>query len=580
MRQLEDPRIIRQMSHSGIKAEKYNCGPTDLVGTPDELRGRLSKDARARLEAAIAEIVAVEAPIQLDALIRKIGKRFGYKRVPRNRQRTIAYRIPGGVLIKEGNRSFVWREGSSAATWRAYRVSNGGRTVSEIPTTELANALVSVAENSTTALDHEGLYRKTIALFGLSRLTAKSIDYLEEALVLAIIRGDLVDEGAQVSPTSSALNSSEAVEVIEVSAGEEPEYETLSEDSEVVAKQNDSLEVAPGITFKCWSLKPGTSISPLVGNQRKGIYVLEFEDSHRYVGLTNDIVTRLSTHRHGSAHHSAWDDIVTLWFREMPEGDLRQAEREEIQRQLSLGHKLRNKVMNFGHTQGSALDVEVAIEYQKHWLLGDGEYELPDLESRMHLKSNQKSKLLSHVPKDVPEEIYECVLDDISFFLSAIIPNAVSLEKKYWTISDWPSTAGGRLATLNVGALEFAYFPRRPFTDPSSFSDDTDYFVFFNLPADIMDFGDEIDLNEVEVSFKTDTFTGVAAKMIYPMVETTHVGVPVGFVRDFFENDPEMLPKARQFAIDLMAYRDSGIFRRFHSSALTDEVFEHYRKNR
>lgn len=147
------------MNNCGILVEDYVCGPTSIVGTREDLQGRLTKDARTRLEAAIAEVVAVEAPIELDALAKKIGKRFGYQRVAQRWKRAITYRIPGGVLVNEGARTFVWPEGSSPATWRGYRASDGARTVAEIPATELANAIVAAVADSAGGLDHIGAYR-------------------------------------------------------------------------------------------------------------------------------------------------------------------------------------------------------------------------------------------------------------------------------------------------------------------------------------------------------------------------------------------------------------------------------------
>ncbi|AKK09122.1 DUF3320 domain-containing protein [Corynebacterium testudinoris] len=187
------------MSDCGIIAEEYVCSPTEIVGTQDELKGRLTRDARARLEAAIQEIVSVEAPIELDALTRKVGKRFGYQRVAKRWKRTITYRIPGGVLVGEGSRSFVWPEEASPSTWRRYRKSNGARTIGEIPTTELANAIVAAVADAPEGLDHIAAYRAAMALFGLTRLTESASSYLEEALTLAVIRGDLHDEGTTVS---------------------------------------------------------------------------------------------------------------------------------------------------------------------------------------------------------------------------------------------------------------------------------------------------------------------------------------------------------------------------------------------
>lgn len=229
------------------------------------------------------------------------------------------------------------------------------------------------------------------------------------------------------------------------------------------------------------------SIAPLIQDIRRGIYVLEFEDGCRYVGMSTNVTARFTTHIHGSSHHQGWTDVVALRFREMLEGNLREAELDEIQRQLSLGFVLRNKQLNFGHRQDSKFDEAVSVEDQKHWALGDGKYNLPDLRKRPTTKQKKKSKLLSQVPSTVSAEVYEGVLSDLEFCLSHIIPNAVALENKYWTVSDWPNTAGGRLATLSVGALELAYFPRTLFPDPSGFSDEEMHVTFFNLPPYLLE---------------------------------------------------------------------------------------------
>lgn len=565
------------MNDCGILVEDYVCGPTTVVGTQGELKGRLTKDARARLEAAIGEVVAVEAPIELDALARKVGRRFGYQRVAKRWKRTIAYRIPGGVLVSEGPRSFVWPEGSSPSTWRGYRASDGARTVAEIPTTELANALVAAVAESPEGLDHVGAYRAAMALFGLSRLTSLATDYLEEALALAVIRGDLMDEGTKVVLAPAISPSAEATTVTDAAADTVTAPPSPRTSAEAVAQQATSIDAGGGVVFKRWALQPGMSIVPLIQHHRRGIYVLEFEDGCRYVGLSKNVISRFTTHVHGSSHHEGWKDVVALRFREMPEGNLREAEIDEILRQQSLGYELRNKDMNFGHRQKTMLDDVVSVEDQKHWALGDGQYDLPDLNKRPALGPGEQSKLASHVPSKVSEKVYDGVLDDLAFCLSHIIPDAVDLESKYWTISDWPSTAGGRLATLNVGALELAYFPRKPIVPEIDVADglvaETNV-VYFNLPPHVLE--DEDD----GFYFKFDGTLGVIERVTYNMTAAVRIGVPVGTLRKFFDTNPEFLTDARVFALDVMRYQDSAIFRRHHSRALAGEVFEHHQRLR
>lgn len=73
------------------------------------------------------------------------------------------------------------------------------------------------------------------------------------------------------------------------------------------------------------------------------------------------------------------------------------------------------------------------------------------------------------------------------------------------------------------------------------------------------------------------TLVAFLQRVNYNMTQTIRACLPVGKLRNLFENDPELLAEARVFALDIMRYRDSGIFRRFHSSRLADEVFEFHK---
>ncbi|WCZ36142.1 hypothetical protein CHEID_02905 [Corynebacterium heidelbergense] len=150
-----------------------------------------------------------------------------------------------------------------------------------------------------------------------------------------------------------------------------------------------------------WPLSPGQSIAPLIRRDRRGIYVLEFANGELYVGQSVDVVTRFATHVHGSSHHEPWAYIIALRFRPIPEGDLGEAERSEIQRLRIAGHTLRNKVGNLGHRQPAPLDAVVSIEKQHHKATGAPSYTLNRLHEHLtasHPLSESRTQASSTPP--------------------------------------------------------------------------------------------------------------------------------------------------------------------------------------
>lgn len=216
--------------------------------------------------------------------------------------------------------------------------------------------------------------------------------------------------------------------------------------------------------FKRWELEDPSTVAAIFEGCRRGIYVLHFENGERYVGQATDVVTRYSTHRHGSRHHAAWTDIVAIEFLEVPEGDLDGPERETIQRHRSQ-RQLRNKTFNFGHSEPSVLDPVVPVEVQRHWATGQPEYDAASFALAARRAPGPTPKLLTKrrgqelLPDGRP--VWEAVVDELAQIVLQLIPHAVETEARFWCISDYPETAGGRFATLNVGWLELAAFPRR-----------------------------------------------------------------------------------------------------------------------
>ncbi len=216
--------------------------------------------------------------------------------------------------------------------------------------------------------------------------------------------------------------------------------------------------------FKHWTLEDPSTVAAIFDGCRRGIYVLYFENGERYVGQATDVVTRYSTHRHGSRHHPAWTDIVAIEFLEVAEGDLDGFERETIQHHRSQC-RLRNKTFNFGHSEPSVLDPVVPVEVQQHWATGQPEYDAALFAVASRRAPGPIPKLLTKQRGQelLPDgrTVWETVIDELAQIILHLIPNAVDTEARFWSISDYPETAGGRFATLNVGWLELAAFPRK-----------------------------------------------------------------------------------------------------------------------
>lgn len=219
--------------------------------------------------------------------------------------------------------------------------------------------------------------------------------------------------------------------------------------------------------MKKWAIGSLSSVQALFPGERRGIYILHFENGEQYVGQTVDVVSRFAEHRHGSAHHEPWEDLTAIEFLSVPEGGLDLLEREWIGRRRTEA-ALRNKAFNFGHAEPSPLDEVMPARLQGHWATGQAHYDPEQFLTALRLsRSNGDPKLLStrRGLEELPDGrlVWEAVVDELAQVVAQVIPNAVETEGRFWSLSDYPGTAGGRFATLNVAGLELAFFPRARF---------------------------------------------------------------------------------------------------------------------
>lgn len=325
------------------------------------------------------------------------------------------------------------------------------------------------------------------------------------------------------------------------------------------------------VTFRRFCVAGLDSIAPLLPrDQRRGIYVLEFANGEQYVGQALNAVTRFAAHRHGSGHHRPWQDIVAFQFFPVPEGPLTPVEFDHIARLRGEGARLRNRVGNLGHRQPSGLDELIPVEDQEHWVLGQGSFGVCDFPP---LLDGVESKLTHRLRKRNPQLLTK-VLADLNFSLRYLIPNASDLEGEFWTLSDFPSTSGGRFATLNLGVLEFLYFPRvqMPFKGGVE-----ECCAFINFPEGA--FIEERDWR-VGVEFVHPDYSNIVFGCNeYNLCKVDYVRMPVGNLAHFMESDLRLLEVCRGMVVELMRQSNSNLFRRWHSRSLVSEAICHEATN-
>ncbi|WP_160159463.1 GIY-YIG nuclease family protein [Actinomyces culturomici] len=321
------------------------------------------------------------------------------------------------------------------------------------------------------------------------------------------------------------------------------------------------------------------SVAPIFRSGARGIYVLVFANGERYVGQTVDFTHRFATHRHGGRHHAPWTDIVGVEFRRIDEGDLTGAERETIAQQRALGHRLRNKTWNFDFAGSSALDHWIPPVQQEHWSTGGGVRDLAAIASAARRPSGPEPRLFTERrgraswafnEGDERWTVADLVVADLAAILDAI-PQIVELEGEYWTISDFPSTSGGRFATLNAGSLELLYIPRwEEELGQGPVWTRTPCSRLNLLPGTFI-----TDEGEWNPALPDEVFGWIAAadRVEYPMTWMDQITVPVGLLPELMDI-AFMQSAVRRTSLALMRKGPSSMFKRWHSPELARRAYE------
>lgn len=163
----------------------------------------------------------------------------------------------------------------------------------------------------------------------------------------------------------------------------------------------------------------------------------------------------------------------------------------------------------------------------------------------------------------------------MAFAVSRLIPNAPELEGEYWSISDYPATATGRFATLNVGNLELMYHPRARTDIDLRDPDRQELVCCLNLPANEHTSPDPTQrLLTVDEDVMPDYHFELWDAM-YPMTRTLRLAQPIGLFHQFNGDLLDEVTESGQFlALSLMRRGRNTLFNRYHSVALADYVYD------
>ena len=169
--------------NSDVNAEAYR--PADLAGCGFELEpGRFYEPSyRCAIEAAVAHVVACEAPLFEDLLVRRVARAHGIGRAGRSVRETILSAVdPRCARSDEDEQRVIWPPGESPVPARPFRgVDAATRNHAEVPLAELAGLATRIRASQAGADPIKAM----AAELNLSRIEAATRGRLERALAVA-----------------------------------------------------------------------------------------------------------------------------------------------------------------------------------------------------------------------------------------------------------------------------------------------------------------------------------------------------------------------------------------------------------
>lgn len=171
---------------------------------PTWLLDQLPQDSAAEVvRGEIDDIIAAEAPILLDRLLRLAGYRFGLQKVHTKRQELIEPYVPPHLIRRSANHDkVVWPEEEGPEGYTSYRIPapDSRRPVSRIPYEELRNAMVEQIWSHPEGVSPDALVWLVNSEFGGQRVKSSTGDRLRRVIDAAVREGTLqIKDGAVVA---------------------------------------------------------------------------------------------------------------------------------------------------------------------------------------------------------------------------------------------------------------------------------------------------------------------------------------------------------------------------------------------
>jgi hypothetical protein len=190
-----EPVRVQQVVVPPSPVEPYR--PCELPRVSEDPETIHDPRRSAEVRAAVARVVAQEAPLHVDLLARRVGTAFGATKVTeRLRKRILA--VAAAVTVRG---EVVWPAGVDPAGWTRIRgpaVEGVSRDAGELPVEEIAAAAAWLLSTN-LSMPTADLLRETARVFGIQRMGAKVSEAMAAGVDLLVARGRAAKDGERVS---------------------------------------------------------------------------------------------------------------------------------------------------------------------------------------------------------------------------------------------------------------------------------------------------------------------------------------------------------------------------------------------
>lgn len=178
----------------GTAVEEFVPFEPTSVGTREQLDDLAhDKSVQLLVQECMDKVIACEGPIEIDRLMRLVGKCFELQRLRADRSHLMQRFLPDRYRVTgRFNTRFVWPDHCDSATWRGFRRNSkqNGRKFNEIAPEEIVNAMRHALDTG-SANDTKQLYRTARELLGYGKTTEAMEHVLGEALAWGVTEGRL-----------------------------------------------------------------------------------------------------------------------------------------------------------------------------------------------------------------------------------------------------------------------------------------------------------------------------------------------------------------------------------------------------